>query len=95
MSDVSVSEKLQSDCKLIFLLNLRRLLRRKHLVTSWNIRHIDPKKFQSELKDIRGMVLADYRKEELVENYNGSMLQLLNRHAPFKTRCVTVRHCAP
>ena len=64
-------------------------------MTAWNMRHIDPKKFQCELKDICSMVLADYPEEELVENYNDSMQQLLNRHAPLKTRCVTVHCCAP
>lgn len=91
-----LSENLLSDHKPIFFsLSLRRLLRKKHLVTSRNIRHIDPDKFQSELKDIRSIVLADCLEEELVKKYNDSMQQLLDRHAPLKTRCVTVCHSAP
>ena len=40
-------------------------------------------------------VLGDCPEEELAEKYNDSMQQLLDRHAPLKTRCVTERRSAP
>ena len=39
--------------------------------------------------------LGDCPEEELAEKYNDSMQQLLDRHAPLKTRCVTERRSAP
>ena len=40
-------------------------------------------------------VLGDCPEEELAEKYNDSMQQLLDRHALFKTRCVTERRSVP
>ena len=51
-------------------------------------------KFQSEVKAVCSTVLADCPEEELAKKYD-SMQQLLDRHAPLKTRCVTERRSAP
>ena len=64
-------------------------------MTSQNIQRITPEKFQSEVKAICSMVLADCREEELVEKYNDSMQQLLDVHAPIKTTSVTECCSAP
>ena len=94
--DVSVSENLLSDHKsLFFSLSLSRPLRKKRSVTSRNIRRINLEKFQSEVKAMCSTVLGDCPEEELAEKYNDSMQQLLDRHAPLKTRCVTERRSAP
>ena len=64
-------------------------------MTSRNIRRINLEKFQSEVKAMCSTVLGDCPEEELAEKYNDSMQQLLDRHAPLKTWCVTERRSAP
>ena len=94
--DVSVSENLLSDHKsLFFSLSPSRPLKKKRSVTSRNIRRINLEKFQSEVKAMCSTVLGDCPEEELAEKYNDSMQQLLDRHAPLKTWCVTERRSAP
>ena len=93
---MSVSENLLSDHKsLFFSLSLSRPLREKRSVTSRNIRHVNLERFQSEVKAMCSTVLGDCPDEELAEKYNDSMQQLLDRHAPLKTRCVTEHRSAP
>lgn len=68
IKDVSLPENLLSGYESVFFsLSLRRPPRKKHLVTSRNIRLIDPDKCRSELKDIFSMVLADCPEEDVVQ----------------------------
>ena len=67
----------------------------KHLVTSWNLKHLDTNRFQSDMKAVCISMLSTCVAEDLVAVYNTSMHQVLDNHAPQKTRCVPVHLSTP
>ena len=68
------------------------------LVTSRNIRAVCSSGFQADVKalvDSTGEQRSDLDLEDLVDVYNDGLRRVLDRHAPYVTRCVRDRPSAP
>ena len=60
-----------------------------------NLKGVDIDKLRSNLRNSELCLVPPSALENLISSYNAMLADTLNRHAPLKTRVVTVRPCLP
>ena len=92
---LGVADTELSDHRTVFCsLSARKPDRVKQKVTSRNLRRIDPTRFQTDVSRVASS-LAECPDCELLEEFNASLRNVLDRNAPLVTRTVTARPSAP
>ena len=90
LSSVDVSVPLSDHHCINAILNLKKPPLPTKTITFWQYKKIDKERFLADLEESNLIKEPVDTLEELIDQYNSTLCDLLNKHAPLKTKNITI-----